>query len=147
MHAPYRSFAIWIALSLCTLASAAFPTEARSIQTDTRLLTVRQVQLLCAHGAGSHSVRARGYYASYPFFGPGPPATPISYQTGYLFGRRARTPIDSATVAARILVLGPHYGIGPQLPAAGWVQITGTWHCSTLRLRLKSWRPAARAQP
>jgi len=134
---------IWLASSVFPLAQSAFLTSGVSVRTGTHVLTVKRVRLLCTHGAGSHSVRVRGYYASYPFFGPGPPATPVSYQTGYLFGHEVRTPIDSASTPAGILVVGPQLGVAPQLPAAGWVQVTGRWSCSTLRLELKSWRPSA----
>lgn len=138
-----KSALIWITSAVFILSQPAILAGAGSVPRGTHALTVKQVRQLCAHGPGSHAVRVRGYYASYTFFGPGPPATPVSYQTGYLFGRKVPTPIDSTTASTGILVLGPQFGVEPQFPDAGWVQVTGKWSCSTFRLRVKSWRSSA----
>lgn len=136
-----KAFLAWIAAAALALSQSILPSRQDRAQASARVVTVKQLRSLCARGPESHSVRVRGYYAAYTFFGPGPPATPVTYQTGYLFGHKVRTPIDTSTAASGILVLGPQYGFGARLPAAGRVQINGRWNCSTFRLRLKSWKP------
>ncbi|HZU13361.1 MAG TPA: hypothetical protein VFB58_11025 [Chloroflexota bacterium] len=129
-------------LAGCVIAGTSSTHAQRSASRATRVLTVSELQARCVRGTAVYNVRVRGYYAVYAFFGPGPPATPITYQTGYLYGHKVRTPMDRSASSSGILVIGPRLGSGTQLPASGWVQIAGRWDCASARLRVRSWKPS-----
>jgi hypothetical protein len=111
-----------------------------------RPLTVSAVHSRCLrHPRFDGMMKIRGFYVRYPFFGPGPPATPITYETGYLFGHRMPPLLQPSDLGSGVLVKGPDLASSRLIPDTGWISVHGNLHCARLSpvVQLRTWRSLA----